>query len=255
MPTKNKKRGQRPMKRQQNKNNNNFNDSLIHDPRRDMVIRNSWYTKYSVSALQYRLNGGSISGSSSVGYSSSTANIYSFFFTLGDVAQSLITNGQINFQRVRLCKVVFRLIPRATQSTISPIATGSGGVPPSSDPYVYIMKNPEGYVATSFALIRSGMGSKRQTTFKPIVMNITDLRCQQAVTDYALSTNVYQSIPAPWFDLEMAGGLGTPPYAFQALEHQGIVVAFPQNVGTVTSVLFDIDCDYYVLWKDKTGQI
>jgi len=222
-----------------------FNDSVISDPKTDMVLRNYWTNKYSVLGLSASLNGGTPGQVFSLSSNTSQPNIYALDFSFGDILQSIITNGTINFQRARLQMVRFKIRPRIKEF----VQTNSvGTLQPPTDPFFWIMHNPEGYRPTSINGIISGMRSSRHSIYKDYSTTIRNLRVQQAVTDYVLSANVYQTIPAPWIDLE---NVGTAPYPFQALEHQGLVVAFPQAANQ--ALLFDFDVEYIITWKDKTG--
>lgn len=213
--------------------------------------------KYLVCTGQQSSAGGatlncSINGSSpttsGVIQQNTNVNIYTFWFELGDIQNTALTRIFAEWQEIRFMKAVFSITPRLTSSI-----AGFGYL---ANQYMWTAYNKTGFIPTNLLQAEQMSGSKKwymtSGTAKKHTRTIFPY-IQAPMNDFLANSGVDHPLRSPWFNTFV--GTTSNQANIAAIAQTGIVVGVPSVPTSTYGQLYDIECEYWVACRKRTGNI
>lgn len=198
--------------------------------------------------LNCSINGSSPT-TSGVVQQNGNVNIYTFWFTLGDIQNAASGRLFAEWQEIRFLKAVFSMVPRITGNT-----TPSFGF--LCNQYMWTAYNKTGFIPTNLLQVEQMSGSKKyymtNGTAKKHTRTIFPY-IQAPMNDFLSNSGVDKPIRSPWFNTFV--GTTTNQANVNAIAQTGIVVGVPSIASSTYSQLYDIECEYWVACRKRTGNI
>jgi len=223
---------------------------------RSLHTTDFFINKYLVCTGQANSAGGatlncSINGSSptlsGVVQQNANVNIYTFWFTFGEINNVAATALFAAWQEIRFLKAVFTIVPRITGNTVPSFGY-------LANQYMWTAYNKTGFIPTNLLQVEQMSGAKKYymtngnskkhtRTIFPYV--------QAPMNDFLANSGIDKPVRAPWYNTFV--GTTSNITNINKIAHTGIVVGVPSIPSSTYGNMYDIECEYWIAGRKRTG--
>lgn len=176
-------------------------------------------------------------------------NVYALWFTIGDINNSAYNRLTAEWQDIKLMKVVFNMIPRVNMAFL-------GSSLPNQ--YFFTAYNKTGFIPTNLLQVEQMKGIKKHMGHRGggVMTKITRTifpYIQAPMNDFLGASGIDKPQRSPWMCL--FSGVTSNSVNIAALSHTGMIAGMPAQSSSGTGQTFDLEAEYWVAFKNRTGNI